>query len=87
RVGGEVMQLAGEQAAFRVLAAEIDHVDPFGLDAAGGTIFTNASDATKSTDSKAAADALAAKNIPAEAFKLNAYAAVEVLKAGIEKAG
>ncbi|MBW9055149.1 branched-chain amino acid ABC transporter substrate-binding protein [Rhizobium mesosinicum] len=58
-----------------------------GTDAAGGTLFTNASDATKSPDAKAAADALAAKNIPAEAFTLNAYAAVEVLKAGIEKAG
>ena len=58
-----------------------------GTDAAAGTLFTNASDATKSPDSKAAADALAAKNIPAEAFTLNAYAAVEVLKAGIEKAG
>ena len=58
-----------------------------GTDAAAGTIFTNASDATKNPDSKAAAEALAAKNIPAEAFTLNAYAAVEVLKAGIEKAG
>lgn len=58
-----------------------------GTDAAAGTLFTNASDATKSPDSKAAADALAAKKIPAEAFTLNAYAAVEVLKAGIEKAG
>ena len=51
------------------------------------TVALNASDATKSPDSKAAADALAAKKIPAEAFTLNAYAAVEVLKAGIEKAG
>ena len=58
-----------------------------GGNAAAGTIFTNAADATKSTDSKAAADALTAANIPAEAFTLNAYAAVEVLKAGIEKAG
>lgn len=58
-----------------------------GGDAANGTIFTNASDALKNPDSKAAADALAARNIPAEAFTLNAYAAVEVLKAGIEKAG
>jgi branched-chain amino acid transport system substrate-binding protein len=58
-----------------------------GTEAAAGTVFTNASDATKSPDSKAASDALAAKNIPAEAFTLNAYAAVEVLKAGIEKAG
>lgn len=57
-----------------------------GTAAAAGTIFTNASDATKSPDSKAAADALAARNIPAEAFTLNAYAAVEVIKAGIEKA-
>ncbi|TGU09953.1 branched-chain amino acid ABC transporter substrate-binding protein, partial [bacterium M00.F.Ca.ET.156.01.1.1] len=52
-----------------------------------GTIFTNASDALKNADSKAAAEALKAANIPAEAFTLNAYAAVEVLKAGIEKAG
>ncbi len=56
-------------------------------DQAAGTVFTNATDATKNPDSKAAADALAAKNIPAEAFTLNAYAAVEVIKAGIEKAG
>jgi branched-chain amino acid transport system substrate-binding protein len=54
--------------------------------AAEGTLFTNASDALKNPDSKAAADALAARNIPAEAFTLNAYAAVEVIKAGIEKA-
>ena len=54
---------------------------------AAGTVFTNATDATKYPDSKAAADALSARNIPAEAFTLNAYAAVEVIKAGIEKAG
>ncbi len=58
-----------------------------GGDSANGTVFTNASDALKNPDSKAAADALAAQNIPAEAFTLNAYAAVEVLKAGIEMAG
>ncbi len=58
-----------------------------GTTSAAGTLFTNASDATKSPDAKTAMDALAAKNIPAEAFTLNAYAAVEVLKAGIEKAG
>ena len=58
-----------------------------GTNVAQGTLFTNASDATKSPDSKAAADALKARNIPAEAFTLNAYAAVQVLKAGIEKAG
>jgi branched-chain amino acid transport system substrate-binding protein len=58
-----------------------------GGDAANGTIFTNAADALKNADSKAAADALIAKNIPAEAFTLNAYAAVEVIAAGIAKAG
>lgn len=57
-----------------------------GGDAANGTLFTNASDALKSPDSKDAVDALAARNIPAEAFTLNAYAAVEVIAAGIEKA-
>jgi len=57
-----------------------------GGDAAEGTVFTNASDALRNPDSKAAADALAAHNIPAEAFTMNAYAAVEVIKAGIEKA-
>src|SRR5690606_16243170 len=56
-------------------------------DVAAGTVFTNARGATKNPDSKAAADALAAKNIPAEAYTLTAYAAVEVIKAGIEKAG
>ncbi|MEZ2127043.1 MULTISPECIES: branched-chain amino acid ABC transporter substrate-binding protein [unclassified Sinorhizobium] len=58
-----------------------------GTDAAAGTLFTNASDATKSPDSQPAAKALQERKIPAEAFTLNAYAAVEVLKAGIEKAG
>ncbi|MBD8664309.1 branched-chain amino acid ABC transporter substrate-binding protein [Rhizobium sp. CFBP 8752] len=58
-----------------------------GGDAANGTIFTNAADALKNADSKAAADALIAKKIPAEAFTLNAYAAVEVIAAGIAKAG
>ncbi|HEX8045873.1 branched-chain amino acid ABC transporter substrate-binding protein [Rhizobium sp.] len=56
-------------------------------EAAAGTIFTNASDALKSPDSQSAVAALKARNIPAEAFTLNAYAAVQVLKAGIEKAG
>jgi branched-chain amino acid transport system substrate-binding protein len=58
-----------------------------GGDAANGTIFTNAADTLKNEDSKAAANALIAKNIPAEAFTLNAYAAVEVIAAGITKAG
>jgi branched-chain amino acid transport system substrate-binding protein len=57
-----------------------------GTDAAAGTIFTNASDALKNPDSQDAVKALKERNIPAEAFTLNAYAAVEVLKAGIEKA-
>lgn len=55
--------------------------------AAEGTIFTTAADASKNPNSKAAAEALAARNIPMEAFTLNAYAAVEVIKAGIERAG
>jgi branched-chain amino acid transport system substrate-binding protein len=56
-------------------------------EAAAGTLFTNASDALKNPASAGAVKALQAKNIPPEAFTLNAYAAVEVLKAGIEKAG
>ncbi|MDI7863135.1 branched-chain amino acid ABC transporter substrate-binding protein [Rhizobiaceae bacterium n13] len=58
-----------------------------GADAAEGTVFTNAADALKNADSQAAVAVLKERNIPAEAFTLNAYAAVEVLKAGIEKAG
>ncbi|KAA0695552.1 branched-chain amino acid ABC transporter substrate-binding protein [Neorhizobium sp. P12A] len=58
-----------------------------GTSAAAGTVFTNASDALKNPDSQAAAKALQDRNIPPEAFTLNAYAAVEVIKAGIEKVG
>ncbi len=58
-----------------------------GSDAAEGTVFTNAADALKSPNAEVAVAALKERNIPAEAFTLNAYAAVEVLKAGIEKAG
>ena len=58
-----------------------------GNEAAAGTLFTNASDALKSADSAEAVEVLKEKGIPAEAFTLNAYAAVQVLKAGIEKAG
>ncbi|KFC74035.1 High-affinity leucine-specific transport system, periplasmic binding protein [Bosea sp. LC85] len=54
---------------------------------ASGTLFTNATDALKNPDSAEAVKVLKDKGIPAEAFTLNAYAAVEVLKAGIEKAG
>ncbi len=52
-----------------------------------GTLFTNAIDATKNPYAKDAIEALKAKNIPAEAFTMNAYAAVQVIAAGIEKAG
>lgn len=58
-----------------------------GGEGAAGTVFTNASDALKNADSQAAAKVLEERKIPAEAFTLNAYAAVEVIKAGIEKAG
>lgn len=58
-----------------------------GNEASAGTLFTNAADASKNPNSGKAIEALKAANIPAEAFTLNAYAAVEVLKAGIEKAG
>ena len=58
-----------------------------GNQAAAGTLFTNASDALKNPDSAEAVAVLKEKGIPAEAFTLNAYAAVQVLKAGIEKAG
>lgn len=56
-------------------------------DAGAGTLFTNASDALKNPASADAVKVLKDKGIPPEAFTLNAYAAVEVLKAGIEKAG
>ncbi|MGH6761533.1 MAG: branched-chain amino acid ABC transporter substrate-binding protein [Phyllobacterium sp.] len=56
-------------------------------DGAAGTLFTNAADASKNPAAADVIEALKAKNIPAEAFTLNAYAAMQVLKAGIEKAG
>ncbi|PWK76289.1 branched-chain amino acid ABC transporter substrate-binding protein [Aminobacter sp. AP02] len=56
-------------------------------DAGAGTLFTNASDALKNPSSADAVKVLKDKGVPPEAFTLNAYAAVEVLKAGIEKAG
>nr|WP_245444853.1 branched-chain amino acid ABC transporter substrate-binding protein [Mesorhizobium soli] len=58
-----------------------------GNEAAAGTLFTNATDALKNSDSAEAVQVLKDKGIPPEAFTLNAYAAVQVLKAGIEKAG
>lgn len=56
-------------------------------DSAAGTLFTNATDALKNPASAEAVKVLNEKGIPPEAFTLNAYAAVEVIKAGIEKAG
>lgn len=58
-----------------------------GGQAAAGTLFTNAIDASKNPASAEAIRVLGEKGIPPEAFTLNAYAAVEVLKAGIEKVG
>ena len=58
-----------------------------GNEAAQGSLFTNATDALKNPASAEAVKVLGEKGIPPEAFTLNAYAAVEVLKAGIEKAG
>lgn len=58
-----------------------------GNEAAAGTLFTNASDALKSSDSAEAVAVLKEKGVPPEAFTLNAYAAVQVIKAGIEKVG
>jgi branched-chain amino acid transport system substrate-binding protein len=58
-----------------------------GNEAAAGTIFTNATDALKNPASAEAVKVLAEKGLPPEAFTLNAYAAVEVVKAGIERVG
>ncbi len=58
-----------------------------GNEAAAGTLFTNATDTLKNQSSAEAVKVLQGKGIPPEAFTLNAYAAVEVLKAGIEKVG
>lgn len=52
-----------------------------------GTLFTNATDALKNPDSAEAVAVLKEKGIPPEAFTLNAFAAVQVIKAGIEKVG
>ena len=58
-----------------------------GNQAAEGTLFTNASDALKNPASAEAVAVLKEKGVPPEAFTLNAYAAVQVIKAGIEKVG
>ncbi|UXM94079.1 branched-chain amino acid ABC transporter substrate-binding protein [Bartonella sp. HY329] len=56
-------------------------------DAVEGTIFTNPADSSKNPLAKEALEALSANNIPAEAFTMNGYAAVQVIAFGIEKAG
>lgn len=56
-------------------------------DSGAGTLFTNAVDATQNPAATEAVDALKAKNITPEVFTLNGYAAVQVLKDGIEKVG
>jgi branched-chain amino acid transport system substrate-binding protein len=58
-----------------------------GGDAVEGLLFTNSADPTKNPASAKVVEALTAKNIPAEAFTLNAYAAMQVVAAGIEQAG
>ncbi len=57
-------------------------------EAAGeGTLFTNAIDTTNNPIAAEAVADLTAKSIAVEPFTINAYAAVQVLKAGIEKVG
>ncbi|MEO5757218.1 MAG: branched-chain amino acid ABC transporter substrate-binding protein [Mesorhizobium sp.] len=83
-------QLADIQVKAQIIGGEgLSNTEYWAIanDAAAGTIFTNASDATKNPASADALKILKEKNIPPEAFTLNAYAAVEVLKAGIDRAG
>ncbi|MFC3325122.1 branched-chain amino acid ABC transporter substrate-binding protein [Mesorhizobium cantuariense] len=83
-------QLADLQIKTQIIGGEgISNTEYWAIanEAAAGTIFTNASDATKNPASSDALKILKEKNIPPEAFTLNSYAAVEVLKFGIEKAG
>lgn len=56
-------------------------------DTGEGTLFTNAVDVTSNPAAAEAVAALKAKDITPEVFTLNGYAAVQVLKDGIEKAG
>lgn len=55
--------------------------------AATGTLMTNSPDFGKRPSAAAVVEKLAAAKIPAEAFTLNAYAAVQVIKAAAEKVG
>lgn len=52
-----------------------------------GTLFTNAVDSTQNPAAVEAVESLKAKGIAPEVFTLNGYAAVQVLKDGIEKVG
>jgi branched-chain amino acid transport system substrate-binding protein len=83
-------QLADIQVKAQIIGGEgLSNTEywAIGNQAAAGTLFTNASDALKNPASAEAVQALKEKGIPPEAFTLNAYAAVQVLKAGIEKVG
>ncbi|QND53821.1 ABC transporter substrate-binding protein [Phyllobacterium sp. 628] len=83
-------QLADQGIKAQIIGAEgLSNTEywAIGGDAAAGTLFTNSADPTKNPSASKIIDALKAKNIPAEAFTLNAYAALQVIKAGIEKAG
>ncbi|MDD2869878.1 branched-chain amino acid ABC transporter substrate-binding protein [Neomegalonema sp.] len=55
-------------------------------EAGEGTLFTSALDTTDNPIAKEAVDDLTAKGFAVEPFTINAYAAVQVLKAGIEAA-
>lgn len=56
-------------------------------DAGQGTLFTSAIDTTKNPVAAAAVEDLNAKGFAVEPFTINAFAAVQVLAAAIEKAG
>ena len=83
-------QLADQGIKAQIIGAEgLSNTEYWAIGgaAAAGTLFTNSADPTKNPSAAKIMEALKAKNIPAEAFTLNAYAALQVIKAGIEKAG
>lgn len=85
-----VRQLHDVQVSAQIIGGEgLSNTEywAIGNQAAQGTLFTNATDALKNPDSAEAVAVLKEKGVPPEAFTLNAYAAVQVLKFGIEKAG
>lgn len=55
--------------------------------AANGTMYTSSFDSSKDPVAQDGFAALKAKNIPAETFAINGYAAVQAIAFGIEKAG